>query len=92
MLFLTPPSLYTPYAGGEINQRTAAIRQAIFAIARKYSSPVMDMSTLAGFEGASSDARSFPDGVHPNSEGHRHMALLLYRFLDGLQADPFDDD
>lgn len=92
MLFLTPPSLYTPYAGGEINQNTVAIRQAILAVARKYRSPVMDMSMQGGFDGASSDARSFPDGVHPNSKSHRHMAILLYRFLAGLPADSLSEE
>jgi lysophospholipase L1-like esterase len=84
-LFLTPPSLYTPYDGGKINEHTVAIRKAILAIAEKYHSPVLDISALAGFDGASSDTRFFPDGVHPNSEGHRRMALLLYEYLAELQ-------
>ena len=85
MLFLTPPSLYTPYNGGEINRQTVAIREAILAIAAKYQSPVLDMSRLAGFDGKLSDERSFPDGVHPNSEAHRRMALLLYKYLEELR-------
>ncbi|WP_219209230.1 SGNH/GDSL hydrolase family protein [Variovorax boronicumulans] len=82
MVFITPPTLLTPYsAGRDEHTGTAAVREAVFAIAKKYDSRVLDMTHLAGFDRADMDAGAFLDSVHPVGASHHRMAHVLQRFL-----------
>ncbi len=78
---ITPPTAYGG-DGGFVDE-LRAVADIIGEIGLRWGCPVLDLTNRGPF-GVGNSAAHLADGVHPNDEGHRIIANVIYKFLSSM--------
>ncbi len=67
-------------AGHELKDYVDAIKE----VCERYSVPVIDLFNMSGLNPSLEAVREkyIPDGLHPNTEGHKYIANIMRTYLD----------
>ena len=97
LVFVTPLHRYGQHDLDYDNDKNTAgyalvdYVKAIKEVCEFYSVPVIDLFNISGLNPSLEAVRNMymPDGLHPNTEGHRHIANIMENYLNLYSADNY---